>query len=664
MKKDNNIRKQLEAELEKLEIPEALQPELMVEKLKVKKRQAMKKKILRVSGMAASILVVVGLYFGQFSRNVPENVGKPNDNSTQNAIVKQDPFIRNTTVGDSYVLAQNYNQVRDNLAARKQNGFGNEIEKVEDLGENTVINVQAAPPQVGNNEAMTDYSKTNVQVEGIDESDYVKTDGKYLYYLYGEKCHILSLEGSMKVESEISTKPEEKLKDNKVKNERFQSLFIDGDRLYLVATRDIMLDNIVNVTNKNGAIQDLCFLYRESETVLYTYDISDRMNPKEIGCFSQDGNLVTARKIDNYVYLFSYFEPQQNKVEDVVPNVQGKKVGCDCIYVREGALGEFVVSSIACDKPSEKKDSVVVLGDYGSIYMGWNAIYLYRENWNSSMEGQETEITKFSYKDGRMNGVGSCKIAGGITDSFAISEYKEHLRVVTTSWGEKTTNQLYTIDEKMKILGEIKGIAKGESIYAAKFLPNRAYVVTYLNHDPLFVIDLSDEKNPKILGQVEISGYSDYLHVYDDNLILGVGYETDDETGEVMGIKLTMFDCSNPANPKVVDSIVSKNYEYLDSSMDCYKSLLVDPAKNLIGFGGISYEQNITNGYELYTFENGKFKKLFKSKKLEVEFGGYSDSCRGLYSGNDFILVRQNKVERYDMKDEFAKTGTVELPKK
>ena len=124
---------------------------------------------------------------------------------------------------------------------------------------------------------------------------------------------------------------------------------------------------------------------------------------------------------------------------------------------------------------------------------------------------------------------------------------------------------------------------------SARFLGTMAYFVTYRNMDPLFAVDLSDEKNPKVLSELKITGFSEYLHFWGEDKLVGIGYETDPETGRQTGLKISMFDISDPADLKVAGSCVLKNTGYSPALYD-YKCVLVDEGENLIGLATQTYQ--------------------------------------------------------------------------
>ena len=236
---------------------------------------------------------------------------------------------------------------------------------------------------------------------------------------------------------------------------------------------------------------------------------------------------------------------------------------------------------------------------------------------------------------------------------FAISEADGVLRVLTTEWKPGASeNQLYLLDKNLKELGSLKNIAVGEEIYAARYIGNIAYFITYHNTDPLFAVDISNPKKPKMLGQVEITGYSDYLHPFGDDLLLGIGYETDPDTSERLGVKLVMFDISNPTKLKVKDSVTMKGD--LCNAVSDYKCALVNKNKNLIGFDVINWENNYQMDYKLYSWNGKKF-----VKKLSQDLDYEGSQVRGLYAGSRFYIVSPKdggfQILSYDMKKDFKK---------
>lgn len=499
----------------------------------------------------------------------------------------------------------------------------------------------------GNNTTKKEsYSQTNLQVDGIDESDHIKTDGNYIYVQKEDKVVITDVRNEkMNILGEICP--------NLGKNGYIKTMYVDGNRLFLVL-------------QKNASDKMKC--------ILQTYNIADRKNARLEGSVVVEGEYADSRKVGDIVYLFCNKGILYNETtykgdkEKIIPLVNDKKIPSGCIYVQDHADSEFIAVSVNAKKPSEIVDQMMVMNTNVNVYMGTDAIYLYSTEYKK--EKAYTNITKFQYKDGYMSGVASKSIKGEITDVFAISESNDILRVLTTEWNEQSKNRLYMLDDKMKIIGKLSGIADGEEIYAARYIGDIAYFITYHNTDPLFAVDISDPETPKIIGKIKITGFSDYLHPYGKNKLLGIGYETDAATGEQLGVKLTMFDISNPEKLKVIDTLhIDGDY---CSAADDYKTALVDSEKNVIGFTVEKWEQNqkdenaqdSRNRYYVYSWKNNHFVKQFEKKLPETKYDMYEKcndlylyvdnyNIRGLYIGDTFYLNypsgKSYKLESYNM---------------
>ena len=169
---------------------------------------------------------------------------------------------------------------------------------------------------------------------------------------------------------------------------------------------------------------------------------------------------------------------------------------------------------------------------------------------------------------------------GYLNDSFSIDEYDGYLRMVVT---RGKTNAVYVLDQKLKLTGKITNLAKDERVYSARFLGDTGYFVTYKETDPLFSVDLSNPKNPKILGRLKIPGFSNYLHFYGEDKLLGIGMDVDKKGDVTDGVKLSMFDISDKKNVKEEHKYTLKDVYSTDVEWD-YKAALIDVEKNIIGF--------------------------------------------------------------------------------
>ncbi len=487
------------------------------------------------------------------------------------------------------------------------------------------------------------YSKTNVQTLGIDESDIVKTDGRYLYLLRGSSVSIVSASGeTMRQVGELQADGDSGAAD-------VCAMYVDGDTLILILSESSSSLQREAAKAKTGYDYDLDYLDTDLYTSVLTYDISDRSNPVLKGKVSQDGNYVTSRKDGRILYLFSepyLLEDYRHDPESAIPQAGGRKVSEDCIYLGEQGARALLISSLSTDQPKTVRDTVMLLDAGSEIYMGENSLYLYRTVYRNGSE--TTQIAKFSLEDGYLNGEAAASVRGAVRDTFAIHEKADKLRILTTDTsGVDPENCLFLLDEKLKLTGTLAHIAVGESIYAARFLGDMAYFITYRNTDPLFAADLSDETDPKLVGELEITGFSEYLHFWGKDKLLGIGYETDPKTGAQEGLKLVMFDMSDPADLKVLSSKVLDKASYSPALYD-YKAVLADPEENLIGFVSESYNNGVKRCYELYQWDGKNFQKILSE---DLKDGYEGENYRGLYIGDRFYIAHPEILRFYNRED-------------
>jgi uncharacterized secreted protein with C-terminal beta-propeller domain len=154
----------------------------------------------------------------------------------------------------------------------------------------------------------------------------------------------------------------------------------------------------------------------------------------------------------------------------------------------------------------------------------------------------------------------SGEVKGWILDQFSLSEYDGHLRVATTEfdwwWGatpdaEPTSSVTVLADNshgELQTVGRVGGLGPGERIFAVRFMGSKAYVVTFEQIDPLYTLDVSDPTEPKVIGELEVTGFSSYLHPIGGDFLLAVGQEADEE-GRVIGLAVSIFDVRDFANP-------------------------------------------------------------------------------------------------------------------
>lgn len=713
---EQEILTQLRKAAEEIEIPEALKPEQIEKQLQEQKAKQQQenqhlkpkksKKIIpwrRLGSMVAVLALVVcsGIYITV--TRVDKNSGTGQTDSiamtdTQQTVgeageTEEAEHVDVASLGTMYHRASDYKEVYQTLLkGYQQNWIEGEMSAEtstatsEDKASCNAAKDESADMDLseGSKEGGKDYSTTNLQMEGVDESDIAKIDGSYIYTVEDKYIVITDIRDG-KLEEVTRFLP----KDCGAAD-RVMEIYVDGDQLILVVQG---YETSLGESSKAGsdkensdkessdeeiavsdASEDSAFCYKmngKSTTQIQVYSIVDRKNPEFEGRLIQDGYYNTSRKIGDVVYLFtqynmtsdvtSYVE-KKHGVEDlkegngvsslaeaVIPKVNGEKVAASEIYLPESS-GEsgILVSSLDVNKPDKVLDSKLVISGYAQTYISKDALYLYEEDYDGAMI---TNIAKFALDEGRISGVAAAAVSGYVRDTFAINASDGYLRVLTTDYStEDEVNALYILDENMKLTGQLTGIAPGEEIYAARFMGNTGYFVTYRNTDPLFTVDLSDPAKPEIIGELKVTGFSEYLHFWDDTHLLGIGYESDENTGNIENIKLSMFNIENPGEVTEEAKLVLKDVDYSEALYD-YKSVIISKDKNLIGLVCEDYSGSRTKQtYQIYSYENGTFKKQAEIPGIN---GVNYENVRGMYSGNVFYLWINDNITSYDMTDGF-----------
>ncbi len=505
----------------------------------------------------------------------------------------------------------------------------------------------------GSSDAGNDYSTTNIQEQGVDEADLVKTDGTWIYILRMDgTLAIVNVDGPAPVlESIISLEG--------ISSPQVHEFYMDGDTLSIIAsTQNASLseeEGVYQVTSRN-------------ETCLFTYDISDRSQPALTGSVTQDGSYETSRKTGDYIYLFTSYAPQiadTYETSVLAPRTNGKALDASSIYLPDNLTTQYylVISSVDVNSPAEIIDSKALVSGTSNFYVSTENIYIANEVWNT--DTTSTELVKFHYKDGVITGTAAGIVKGYLNNSFSMNEYEGFLRLVSTYYDEEWNeyNALYILDDSLTLTGSIENLASGETIRSARFLGNTGYFVTFRQTDPLFSVDLTDPANPVILGELKVTGFSSYLHFYGEDTLLGLGYEADEETGITTGLKLSMFDISDPENVTEENRLILSGVTWC-SSIDNYKSILIDPEKNIFGFFCdsrylvFSYDEEEGFKTELiYDFYQDRILSQNSSQETIMD----ESNSRGLYIGDTLYLAGPSCVIAFDMENGYKETGRLWL---
>lgn len=661
----------IESESEQIPVPESLSPENMKKRLMQKKNKSMR----YFAEIAAAVVLVVALggagVYQMIGRDTKGELQMVATESVQNNTDTKESLIGDVShmqkIGN-YRLAKNYEEFYK-LVDEHREMLEYASDESMDIGgtkdESKIDDPTASDATKESLQMNTqdDFSKTNTMFEGIDESDFVKNDFDNLFVQDDDKVSIIDISGE-KMKLITTIKPELK------KTDTIREMYADTNinRIVLIIERRIEKEVEDNSQYTTGDVYEGCQNVQEDATVIMqTYDITDRTNPELVGTINVDGRYKDSRKKDQQIVLFTtrYLSSMDVKDKDgLIPAVNGKKMKLDSIYIGDSIETELTTVSVNLSKPDEPLDQMTIMSGYPEIYVSDSAIYLYEDTYQDG-DGY-TEITRFHFHTGYLGQGQSVTVRGSITDKFAISEGEEGIRILTTiEDGNESTNELHLYNFGLEEEGSVTGIAKGEEIYAARYIGNIAYFVTYHNTDPLYAVDISDPRNPKMLGNVKMTGYSDYLHPYGDNLLLGIGYETDPDTSDMIGVKLTMFDISDPVNLKILDSVVIDNAN--TQATYNYKAILADARKNLIGFGVELWDEqseNESSEYLVYRWENGHFQKVL-TQKTGADQAENSEKVRGVYAGMRFYCIypegRCYQVKSFDMEDNFKKLDTLQL---
>lgn len=538
-----------------------------------------------------------------------------------------------------------------------------------------------------------DYSKTNNQVEGVEEADIVKTDGEYIYYVTEEKVVIVNaLEPTnMKIASEIKYEKEQT---------QPKEIFINGNKLIIIEQK--YNDN--NQTNENSAMDDMIYTSNEN-TNIKVYNIEDKNKPVMEREIQIEGSYLSSRMIGENVYVLSnkyiYSELLEKDREELNENdykpkyldtASSKETKCieysDISYFPESGDNTFLNIAGFNINNNEPANIETYLGAGTKVYASQNNLYVakvkyeykdeklygYYDNYNIN-----TYIYKFKLENSKVEYVSTGSVPGEVLNQFSMDEKDGKFRIATTnstSLKEETrTNNLYILNENLKMIGSLENLAKGEKIYSVRFLDNKAYMVTFVQTDPLFVIDLSEPTNPILLGELKIPGYSTYLHLYDENHIIGFGENTETkEDGNVVtiGMKIALFDVTNPTSPKEMYSMDIGERGTYSELLYNHKALLFSKEKNIIAFPisiseGENYHSNLKfQGAIVYglDLENGfNLKGKIAHMQITEGYNDYDDTKeveRIIYINNNLYTLSKSLIKATNM-DNMEEIGSIEI---
>lgn len=463
-----------------------------------------------------------------------------------------------------------------------------------------------------------EFSETNVQEQGVDEPDIVKTDGRRIVTVSENVITVVDVTGD-----EPATVGTIRLDGGWARE-----AFLAGDRLLLISDGDggFVTPLAVEGDAEAGFAEDRIMPSYRQTTRVTAIDLSGTPTVTEV--IEMEGRYLSARAVDGTARIvltappeeLPFLYPQSQAGEDRatdanreivaestvaqwVPDFQrrdpggtvvdeGQLLPCDRIHRPEAFAGFEMLAVVGFDADGDSLvpvDTVGVLAAGETVYASTEALYVATNRWFDTFpvegdaiaperveESYTTSLHKFSLADdGSADYRASGSVKGHLLNQFSLDEHDDRLRVATTAgspWGANDTSESFvSVFEQtggaLAEVGRVGGLGKGERIFSVRFMDDVAYVVTFRQVDPFYVVDLSSPTDPAVVGELKIPGYSSYLHPIGDDLVLGVGQDADEE-GFTRGAKVSLFDVSNQADPVEVAVWTGGADSYTDAEWD------------------------------------------------------------------------------------------------
>jgi len=428
------------------------------------------------------------------------------------------------------------------------------------------------------------YSTTNVQVAGVDEADIVKTDGQYIYTLNENytaepttTVYIVRANSPASVVGEI----------NFDISTSCAGMFLsqNGNKLAVLGSK---YSNNVYLPQPIGGTIGLTYDYYANsvKTFIYTYDVTDKANPALTRNLTLSGSYFNSRMINNYVYTVVSQPAYLNNDTVILPQLcsgaESKEIPPTDIYYTDMQDNSFSYTTFAgvniMDDSEAHTDMTIMMGGTSNMYVSSSNMYVTFPD----KTGEGTEIYRVAINNADLTFAAQGVVPGYVLNQYSMDEYNGNFRIATTvstgSWMNRDQhNNLYVLNMDLGVVGKIENLAQDERIYSARFVGDKAYLVTFKQTDPFFVLDLTNPTSPKVAGELKIPGYSSYLHPYNENYIIGIGKENNT-------VKLSLFDVTYMNNPtEIAKTIIGQDADYSDSiALYEPKAFMFDPQKQLL----------------------------------------------------------------------------------
>ena len=501
------------------------------------------------------------------------------------------------------------------------------------------------------------FSGTNNQVATVDEADIVKTDGTWIYDLNvkNNKLYVLSAAGegtTVQVAAGLEKNTDDVFCE-------YREMILANDRLYVIA---VLYD--WNARNEKDT----------AVTVTEVYSLNDRLSVSRIATLKQDGYYQTARLVGSTLVIVSSYDVYMVG-EDEEPAFWCPGVAVDGAtrtlapnelyvnpYSNRNSFAVVTTTDTATDVRFESTSAV--LGGCHTVYCSDTELLIASAEGEHIESGEQTDengkhyvaITNRSFTglylfrlvDGKAEPVANTRIEGRLLNQFSMDASDGTYRFVVTrsasirtiwtdgidryEWDSKNDCALYVLDENLEPLGAVENLAQDELVQSARFMGDVVYFVTFRQTDPLFAVDLSDPASPKILSVLKISGFSAYLHPFGEGRLVGIGYEADEKTGRTTGVKVALYDISDPKNVKEILRQTVKA-EYTNVAQN-HKGVYVDVKRGTVAFPA-------ENLYIVCRVSDAGVELLGRIDAGDFAWDG---SVRGLSIGDAFYVVAPDAV--------------------
>ena len=552
-----------------------------------------------------------------------------------------------------------------------------------------------------NTSTSKDYSTTNIQVENVDEADITKTDGDYIYSISEDNVIITNAQKPEDIKIEATIKSG----DGSIP----EDLILYNNKLIIIASKNAFSSTTRTSYGYNS----------DNNTIVKVYDVSNKSKTDMVKSFELYEPYYTSRCINNQLYIISSGRLRvdgDNIERTYKENREEQELHYNKIkYLKDVKTDmQTLIATQDLNNIDDEIGLTSYLVDISNAYVSENGIYLLDERYNddyyndeskvSSLFGlkgifglfdydknydytKHTEIYKFNISNnGSIDYSNKTKIKGQTINQYSLDEKNGHLRIALY---DSNGARVVIFNEKLEQIGISSNLAKGEKMYSSRFIGDKAYLVTYKTIDPLFVIDLSNEANPKVLGELKIPGYSTYLHPYDENHLIGIGMQTEETinknsngkvtstTAKITGMKMALFDISDVKNPKQISETVIGDSRTTSAILTNPKALLFSKEKQLIAIPVNNYDEDfevsssdgtyssvidsykkynkprVSEGYFVYrinTEEGFKLKGVITHETAQKNnYKNYYYSAtkllRGMYIDNNLYTVSENAIK-------------------